>query len=74
MRMSAIAYTLMEALRRLALQGTELAQATCASLRATLIKIGAVVVRKATVVRLHLCSYHPLQALFSRAVCTFVPT
>jgi hypothetical protein len=72
--LSAIAYTLMEALRRLALQGTELAQATCASLRATLIKIGAVVVRKATVVRLHLSSYHPLQALFSRAVCTFVPT
>jgi hypothetical protein len=72
--LSAIAYSLMEALRRLALHGTDLAQATCATLRTTLIKIGAVVVKKATVVRLHLSSHHPLQALFSQAVAAFVPT
>jgi hypothetical protein len=63
----------LEALRRLALQGTELAQATCASLRSKLIKIGAVVVEKVTVVRLHLSSHHPLQDLFRRVVGAFVP-
>ena len=72
--LSAIAYTLMEALRRLALRGTELAEATCATLRSKLIKIGAVVVEKATIVRLHLSSHHPLQELFRRAVAAFVPT
>lgn len=72
--LSAIAYTLMEALRRLALRGTELAQATCATLRTKLIKIGAVVVSKTTVIRLHLCSSHPLKELFRRALATFVPT
>lgn len=72
--LSAIAYTLMEALRRLALQGTELAQATCATLRAKLIKIGAVVVSKLTIVRLHLSSHHPLQELFRHACAVLVPT
>ncbi len=71
--LSAIAYTLLEALRRLALQGTELAQATCATLRSKLIKLGAVVVEKLTVVRLHLSSHHPLQDLFRRVVAAFVP-
>lgn len=72
--LSAIAYTLMEALRRLALQGTELAQATCATIRAKLIKIGTVVVKKLTVVRLHLSSHHPLQDLFRRVRAALVPT
>jgi predicted NBD/HSP70 family sugar kinase len=60
-RLSALAYTLVEALRRMALTGTELAQATCATIPAKLIKIGAVVVKKLTIVRLHLSSHHPLQ-------------
>jgi len=34
----------------------------------------AVVVEKATIVRLHLSSHHPLQELFRRAVAAFVPT
>lgn len=72
--LSAIAYTLMETLRRVALKGTELAEATCATIRSKLIKIGAVVVRKLTIVRLHLSSHYPLQDLFRRALAAFVPT
>jgi Transposase DDE domain group 1 len=62
--LSALAYTLMESLRRLALAGTELAEATCETIRLKLIKIGTIVVRKLTTVRLHFSSHHPLQQLF----------
>ncbi len=72
--LSAIAYTLLEALRRLALRGSALAEATCATLRSKLIKIGAVIVRKLTIVRLHLSSHHPLQELFRHARAVLVPT
>lgn len=72
--LSAIAYTLLEALRRLALCGTALAEATCATLRSKLIKIGAVIVRKLTIVRLHLSSHHPLGELFRHARAALVPT
>jgi hypothetical protein len=72
--LSAIAYTLLESLRRLALQGTALAEATCATIRSKLIKIGAVVVRKLTIVRLHLSSHHPLQHLFRHARAALMPT
>jgi hypothetical protein len=71
--LSALAYTLMEALRRLALGGTELAQATCATIRAKLIKIGAIVVSKLTVLRLHLSSHHPMQDLFRHARAALAP-
>jgi hypothetical protein len=71
--LSALAYTLLEALRRLALAGTALAQATCASVRTKLIKIGAVIVTKLTVIRLHLSSHHPLQALFCHAHAALAP-
>lgn len=71
--LSALAYTLMEALRRLALAGTALAQATCATIRTKLIKIGAVVVTKLTVIRLHLSSHHPLQELFCQIRAALAP-
>lgn len=71
--LSALAYTLMEALRRLALHGTALAQATCATIRTKLIKIGTVVVTKLTVIRLHLSSHHPLQELFCLARAALAP-
>jgi hypothetical protein len=70
--LSAIAYTLMESLRRLALAGTELAQATVETIRTKLVKIGAVVVRKLSIVRIHLSSHHPMQDLFrhvARGLC-----
>jgi hypothetical protein len=71
--LSGLAYTLMEALRRLALAGTELAEATCQTIRLKLIKIGTVIDRKLTLVRLHFCSAHPLQALFTHAVRCLAP-
>jgi hypothetical protein len=40
---ASMAYVLMEALRRLALTGTRLAQATCGTIRLKLLKIGALV-------------------------------
>ena len=71
--LSALAYTLMEALRRLALSGTALAQATCATIRTKLIKIGAVVIRKLSVIRFSLSSYHPMQEVFRQVQAVLVP-
>ena len=63
----------MEALRRLALGGTELAQAACATIRAKLIETGAIVVSKITALRLHLGSHHPMQDLFRHARAALAP-
>ena len=71
--LSALAYTLLEALRRLALSGTALAQATCATIRTKLIKIGAVVIRKLSVIRFSLSSYHPMQEIFRQVQAVLIP-
>ena len=71
--LSGLAYTLMEAVRRLALVGTELAQATCQTIRLKLIKIGTVIEQKVTLVWLHFSSAHPLQTLFAHAVRCLAP-
>ena len=65
--LSSLAYTLLEAIRRLALRGTELARAQCGTIRLKLLKIGAVVVRNTRRVRFILSSGYPLQALFFQA-------
>jgi hypothetical protein len=66
--LSTLAYTLIEALRRTALKNTELAQATCATIRLKLFKTGAVVIRNTRRIRLLLSSHYPFQSLF-RSVC-----
>ena len=71
--LSALAYTLIESVRRLALAGTELAEATCQTIRLKLIKIGTVIERKLTLVRLHFSSSHPLKELFAHAVRCLAP-
>ena len=71
--LSALAYTLMVGLRRLALGGTALARATCATLRLKLVKIGAVIVRAATTVRVHLSSHHPCKEIFVHALGALSP-
>jgi hypothetical protein len=61
---SSVAYTLMQALRRLGLKGTELARAQCNTIRLKLLKIGAqvrVTVRKIWV---SLSESYPYQQLF----------
>jgi hypothetical protein len=65
--LSALAYTLMEAIRRTALHGTELADATCATIRLRLFKIGAVVVRNTRRIRFMLSGACPWQNLFRLA-------
>ena len=65
--LSSIAYTLLAALRRLALAGTHLAQAQCDTIRLRLLKIGArirVTVRR---VWIHMSSSYPLAETFNLA-------
>ena len=65
--LAALAYTLMINLRRIALKGTELAQACTATIRTKLLKIGAAIIRNTRRVRLLLASQHPLQHVFMAA-------
>jgi len=58
---AALAYTLMERLRALALSGTELERACAATIRIRLLKIGAAIVRNTRRIRLLLASHHPLR-------------
>ncbi len=62
--LSTLAYTLVHAIRWMALKNTELAHATCATIRLKLFKIGAVVIRNTRRVRLLLSSNYPFQSLF----------
>jgi hypothetical protein len=64
---SAMAYTLMEALRRLGLKGTEWAQAQVDTIRRKLLKIGAIVRLSVRRVRLQLSSAYPWKDIFARA-------
>ena len=65
--LSSLAYILLETIRRLALQGTELAHAYVSTLRLKLIKIGAVVLRNTRRIRFLLASSCPYQKLFFQA-------
>ena len=62
--LSSLAYILLESIRRLALQDTELAHVYVGTLRLKLIKIGAVILRNTRRIRLLLSSACPNQKLF----------
>ncbi len=62
--MSSFAYVLLEAIRRLALVGTELARAYVGTIRLKLLKIGAVIFRNTRRIRFLLASACPYQRLF----------
>ena len=64
---SAPAYTLMEPLRRLALKGTEWAQAQVDAIRLKLFKIGAIVRISVRRVVLQLSSTYPWKDIFEHA-------
>lgn len=64
--LSTVAYILMRALREYGLQGTELAQAQCDTIRTRLFKIGAVVKVSVRRVLLSLSEAFPLQHVFER--------
>jgi len=61
---SSVAYLLMQALRRLGLRGTELAQAQCATIRLKLLKLGALIRITLRRVWLALASGYPYLDLF----------
>lgn len=64
---SALAYTLMQRLRELALANTELAKASAATIRVRLLKIGAAVLRNTRRIRILLASHHPLRDVYFMA-------
>ena len=65
--LAALAYTLMQRLRALALNATELERASAATIRVRLLKIGAAILRNTRRVRVMLASHHPLRELFATA-------
>ena len=71
--LAGLAYTLMINLRRLALQGTELATACTATIRTRLLKIGAAVLRNTRRVRVLLASAHPMKHVFITAARALSP-
>ena len=64
---SALAYTLIEALRRLGLKGTAWAEAQVDTIRLKLLKIGAIVRLSVRRVLLQLSSAYPWKTLYSQA-------
>jgi len=70
--LSGLAYTLLNAIRRIGLAGTELDRARCDTIRLKLLKIGAAVVRNTRRVRLLLtecCPYKDLFRLVAARLC-----
>jgi hypothetical protein len=65
---SSVAYTLLNELRRLGLQGTELARARCDTIRIKLLKIGAQVRVTVRRVWVHLASSYPYATLLTQIV------
>jgi hypothetical protein len=65
--LAGMAYVLMCALRRIALAGTELARATCGTIRLKLLKIGAQVIVSARRVRVAMATACPARAIFTQA-------
>ena len=64
---ASMAYVLMCALRRIALQHTQFAKATCATIRLKLFKIGALVRVSVRRITLAMASGHPYQREFAAA-------
>jgi hypothetical protein len=71
--LSSLAYVLMDAIRRLALKGTELATAQVETIRLKLLKIGGAVVRNTRRIRLLLASACPYQDLFFQVAAALGP-
>lgn len=71
--LAALAYTLMQRLREMALQGTELERASAATIRVRLLKIGAAIVRNTRRVRILLASHHPLRHVYAHAAHAMAP-
>ena len=64
---ASMAYVLIDSLRRIALPGTDLAQATCGTIRRKLFKIGALVTISVRRIKLAMASGCPYQTVFAQA-------
>ena len=71
--LSSLAYTLLEAIRRLALKGTELANVYVGTLRLKLLKIGAVILKNTRRIRFLLSSTYPYQQLYFHVAAKLAP-
>ena len=65
---ASLAYVLMEAVRRLGLHGTDMANATAGSIRLKLLKLGAVVTVSVRRIKIAFATACPAKALFTTAV------
>ena len=64
---ASLAYMLMTALRRMALQGTELAKATAGTIRLKLLKLGALVTVSVRRIKIAIASACPMKGVFANA-------
>jgi hypothetical protein len=71
--LAALAYTLMQRLRTIALAGTKLAHAQAATIRVKLLKIGAPVIRNSRRIRILLAPHHPERETFLIASRALAP-
>jgi hypothetical protein len=69
---SSVAYTLMQALRRLGLKGTKLAQAQCGTIRSKLLRIGAQICVTVRKVWVSFSESYPYQRLFRQVYANLV--
>ena len=65
---ASLAYVLMEAVRRLGLQGTDMANATAGSMRLRLLKIGAVVTISVRRIKIAFATACPAKDIFAKAL------
>jgi hypothetical protein len=74
---ASMAYVLVNSMRRLALQTTDFADATCGSIRRKLLKIGAIVTISVRRIKFAMASGCPYKAIFAtahRALCAAIDT
>ena len=64
---ASMAYVLLEGLRRIALQATDLADASCGTIRRKLLKIGALVTISVRRIKFAMASGCPYKAVFAKA-------
>jgi hypothetical protein len=70
---SSVAYTLMQALRRLGLKGTKLAKAQCGTIRLKLLKIGAQICVTVRKIWVSFSESYPYQQLFRQVYENLIP-
>lgn len=71
--LASLAYTLTMTIRRLGLAGTDMARATCGTIRLKLLKIGAVIISNTRRVRFLMSSAYPFQDFFRTVAARLTP-